>query len=322
MMARRPFGSKASPSAARLPDPMSELLDLATRVAGWAKDGEQVEAYVVHERETEVRAYEGEIESLSSAESQGIGVRVVVDGKQGYAYAGTLDEDALGETLSEARDNAAFAESDEFNGVAEPDGVSPAVLELFDERLASFSTDDKVALAIELERATRAADPRISGIESAEYIDTIYESAVATSTGIASVTRETGCYVSAYALAEENAETQTGFGFSLGRYPGELDVSVAAADAAERATRLLGAVKPSTARLTVVLDPWVTAQLLGIIGHTLTGEAVLKGRSLFAERMGEEVAMSSITLLDNATNPDAFTASMVACRWPHAAWFF
>jgi PmbA protein len=60
-----------------------------------------------------------------------------------------------------------------------------------------------------------------------------------------------------------------------------------------------------------VLDPWVTAQLLSIIGHTLTGEAVLKGRSLFADRMGEEVAMSSITLLDNATNPDAFTASMV-----------
>ena len=212
-----------------------------------------------------------------------------------------LDEDALGETLTEARDNAAFAESDEFNGVAEPDGVSPSVLELFDERLALFSTDDKVALAIELERATRAADPRISGIESAEYIDTIYESAVATSTGIASVTRETGCYVSAYALAEENGETQTGFGFSLGRHPGELNVSAAAADAAERATRLLGAVKPSTARLTVVLDPWVTAQLLSIIGHTLTGEAVLKGRSLFADLMGE----------DNATNPDAFTASMV-----------
>jgi len=290
---------------------MSELLDIATRVAGWADDGEQVEAYVVHERETEVRAYEGEIESLSSAESQGIGVRVVVDGKQGYAYAGTLDEDALAETLNEARDNAVFAESDEFNGVAEPDGVSPAVLELFDERLASCSTDDKVALAIELERATRAADPRISGIESAEYIDTIYESAVATSTGIASVTRESGCYVSTYALADENGETQTGFGFSLGRQPGELDVTAAAADAAQRATRLLGAVKPPTARLTVVLDPWVTAQLLGIIGHTLTGEAVLKGRSLFADRMGEDVAMSAITLVDDATNPDAFTASMV-----------
>ena len=71
---------------------MSELLDIATRVAGWANDGEQVEAFVVHETETEVRAYEGEVESFTRAESQGVGVRVIVDGKQGYAYAGTLDD--------------------------------------------------------------------------------------------------------------------------------------------------------------------------------------------------------------------------------------
>ncbi len=290
---------------------MTELLDIATRVAGWANDGEQVEAFVVHESETEVRAYEGEIESLTRAESQGIGVRVIADGKQGYAYAGTLDDDALQETLREARDNAEFAEADEFNGLASPDGVQPAELPLWSDALADFSTDDKVALAIELERLTRGAEPRISGIESAEYIDTAYESAVATSTGIATASRETGCYVSTYALAEENGETQTGFGFSIGRDPSVLDPSVAAADAAERATRLLGASKPSSERLTVVLDPWVTAQFLGIVGHTLTGEAVLKGRSMFADRLGDTVAASSITLVDDATNPAAFTASMV-----------
>jgi PmbA protein len=290
---------------------MAELIDIATRVAGWARDGEQVEAFVAHERETEVRAYEGDVESLTSAESQGIGVRVIAGGRQGYAYAGTLEESALEETLSEARDNAEFAEADEFNGLAVPDGLDPADLDLFDADLASFSTDDKVALAIELERATRASDPRISGIESAEYVDTIYESAVATSTGIATTTRETGCYLAAYALAAEGDETQTGFGFSIGRGPQVLDTDKAAADAAERATRLLGAIKPPTSRLTVVLDPWVTAQMLGIIGHTLTGDAVQRGRSLFAERMGEEVAVADVTLLDDATDPAAFTASMV-----------
>ena len=290
---------------------MTELLDIATRVAGWANAGEQVEAFVVHESETEVRAYEGEIESLTRAESRGIGVRVIADGKQGYAYAGTLDEDALTETLREARDNAGFAEADDFNGLATPDGVAPADLELWSDGLSGFSTDDKVALAIELERLTRAAEPRIAGIESAEYIDTAYESAVATSTGIATTSRETGCYVATYALAEEDGETQTGFGFSLGRDPSTLDPSVAASDAAERATRLLGASKPSSERLTVVLDPWVTAQFLGIVGHTLTGEAVLKGRSMFADRMGDTVAASSITLVDDATDPAAFTASAV-----------
>ena len=75
---------------------MAELLDLAARVAGWAHDHEQVEVYAVHDRETEVRAYEGEIESFSSAESRGIGVRVVVDGRQGFAWAGTLDDDDVG----------------------------------------------------------------------------------------------------------------------------------------------------------------------------------------------------------------------------------
>ena len=290
---------------------MSELLDIAIRVAGWAKPREQVEAYVVHERETEIRAYEGELESFTSAASSGIGVRVVADGRQGYAYAGTLDEDSLGETLREARDNAAFAEPDEFNGVALADGVAPVDLDLFSDALATFSTDDKIALAIELEKATRAADPRITGIESAEYIDTLYESAVATSTGIAAATRETGCYLAAYALAEENGETQSGFGFSIGRDPSALDVAVAARDAADRATRLLGATKPNSQRLTVVLDPSVTAQLLGIVGQTLTGEAVLKGRSMFADRKGDSVAHPLLTLVDDPTNAAAFTASMV-----------
>jgi len=290
---------------------MPELLDTAKRVAGWANDGEQVEVFIVRERDTEVRAYNGEVESLTASESHGIGVRVVSGHRQGYAYAGALDESLLAETLAEARDNAGFAQPDEFNGVAVADGVAPVEVDLFRNDLADLSTDDKVAMAIELERATLAADPRIVGIESAEFVDTIYESAVATNTGIASSTRETGCYLSTYALAEADGETQTGFGFSVGRSPSELDISVAAADAAVRATRLLGAVKAPTTRLTVVLDPWVTAQLLGIIGHTLTGEAVLKGRSLFAERMGEEVASASITLVDDPTDPAAFTASIV-----------
>ncbi len=287
---------------------MSELADIATRVASWAADGEEIEAFVARARETEIRAYGGEVESLTSAESSGIGVRVVTGGRQGFAYAGTLDEAALAETLTEARDNAQFAGFDEFNGVAHPDGVAPADLNFFHEELASFRTDDKVALAIELERATLAADPRIGSVESAEYVDSIFESAVATSTGIASTSRETGCYLAAYALANDKDETQTGFGFSIGREPEALDVTAASADAAMRATRMLGATKPPTARLTVVLDPWVTASLLGIVGHTLTGEAVQKGRSLFAGRLDEQVAATSLTLVDNATDPEAFTA--------------
>ena len=288
---------------------MSELLEIAERIVGWAGSGEQVEAVVVHERETEVRAYEGEVESLTVAESSGVGIRVIRDGRQGFAYAGTLEPDALVEVMREARDNLGFATPDEHCSLAVPDGVAPVGMDLYREALLDLSIDAKVQMALDLERLTLSVDPRISGVESAEYSDSVSSSAVATTTGIRSTSRETGCFLSAYALAEQDGETQTGFGFSLGRQPGDLDVEAAAAEAAERSTRMLGAVKPSSGRMTVVFDPWVSAQFLGIVGGTLSGEAVQKGRSLFADRLGEDVAAPVLTLVDDPTDPAAYTAT-------------
>ena len=189
--------------------------------------------------------------------------------------------------------------------------MPPHPSDLWSDALAARPADDKVAQAIELERAVRAADARISGIESAEYVDFLAGSAIVSTTGIRSAAREAGAYLAAYALATEGDETQTGFGFSLARRPEDLDVEVVAADAAHRATRLLGAVKPPSGQLTVVLDPWVTAQLLGIVGSTLDGESVHKRRSPFADRLGQDIASPLLTLVDDPTDPAAFTATAV-----------
>jgi len=288
---------------------LDELLAIGDRVVAMAQPGEQVEAVVVSGRDTEIRVYGSEIESLSSAESQGVGIRLITDGKQGFAYAGTLDDDVLAEALGEARDNAAFGTFDEFQGLAEPDGVAIPDLDLYREELEAFSTEAKIDLAMELERAVLASDPRISGIEQAEYFDTDFSGAIVSTAGVRNAGRETVCYLSTYAMAEQDGETQTGFGFSVGREPSVLDVASTAADAGRRATRLLGATKPGSERLTVVLDPWVTAQFLGILGYTLNGEAMLKGRSFFADRLGDEVASTVLTLVDDPTDTRAFSAT-------------
>jgi PmbA protein len=70
-------------------------------------------------------------------------------------------------------------------------------------------------------------------------------------------------------------------------------------------------VKPASRRTTVVLDPMVTAQFLGIIGSTMNGENVVKGRSMFANRLGEDVASPVITLIDDPTDSRAFTATEI-----------
>lgn len=298
---------------------MAELVDLARAVAAEAAPGEEVEAFASRGRETSVRAFEGEVESLSSAESAGIGVRVVKDGRMGFAFAGALDEASAREALAEARDNAGYASEDPHAGLTGPDGVEAAGLDLWRESLAASSPEDKIALALELDRRTRAADRRIRQVVSADYSDALRESAVVTSKGIEAATRRTTCSLSVSAVAGEGEQTQTGYGYSVGRELADLDVGRAAGDAAERSTRMLGARKPLSQRLPVVLDRRVTATLLSIVAGTLSGEEVAKGRSLFAGRVGEEVAVGNLSLVDDPTDPAAlgatpFDAEGLACR--------
>ena len=74
-------------------DPGGEALaSLGDRVVAQAAPGEQIEVVLVHSAETEVRAWEGDIESFASATAHGVGIRVVIDQRQGFAHAGSHDE--------------------------------------------------------------------------------------------------------------------------------------------------------------------------------------------------------------------------------------
>jgi PmbA protein len=87
----------------------AELSDLASAIVDRAASGEDVEAFLTHERELEVRVFGGEVDSLSSAEPRGAGVRVVSDHRVGFAYTTELTEDGLDRLVASARENAAHA---------------------------------------------------------------------------------------------------------------------------------------------------------------------------------------------------------------------
>lgn len=285
-----------------------DLQAIADRVVARATKGEQIEAYVGRGGETAIRVYEGTVEHFVSAQSEGVGIRVIKDGRTGFAYAGTLDPAAVAEVLAEARDNVQFGTSDEFAGLAEPDGVAPVPQKFWDDELEHFLTTGKISITKELEQLTLGMDKRIR-VEESNYDDGWSETAFATTTGIRESGRGNSCYVSVATLADEGDETQTGYGFSVGDSPKEFDLPKAAREASDRATRLLGAIKPPSKRVTVVLDPYVAAQFLGVIASTLNGESVSKGRSFFADRLGDQVADARITLVDDPTNPLAYTAT-------------
>ena len=302
---------------------MTDLLTLATSIVERAAPGEQLEVYAASGTETEVRSYQGDVESLTSAMSSGVGIRVLIDdpagARVGFASAGSLSAEVIDEVLADARDNARFATPDDTVAFAAPDGVRFAELVLEDGSLSSVPTDKKIEMAIELERIARASDPRVRQIDEASYGDAVVESAMASTTGIRASTRRSVSWLSLAAIATAGGRDQTGYASTARRGPGGLDVEATALEAVHRATRMLGATKPGSTHCPVVFDPRVTATVLAVIASALSGETVTKGRSLFADRVGEVVASPLVTLVDDPTDQRHLSASHVdgeglACR--------
>jgi PmbA protein len=86
--------SAASKNAVGLDDP-EELLQRADAVIAAARPGEQVEVSLGESIDTEIRAYGGAVESLSSARSVGALVRVIVGGRSGVATTTLTDPETL-----------------------------------------------------------------------------------------------------------------------------------------------------------------------------------------------------------------------------------
>lgn len=287
------------------------LLGIADRVVAAAQPGEAVEAYLARSNTTTVRGYGGEVESLTSAEVSGVGVRLISDGQMGFAHAGGLDPEVALECLAEARDNARFAEPDDSVGLVDAkEAGDPLDIDRWSEALAGRHVEEKIAAALELEALTLAADPRISGVRSAVYSDAGGESALVSTAGMRRWSRANRCSVSVVAMADDGAGDATvGWANDSSREPDAFDAGELAELAASRATGLLGASQPPTAHTSIVLEPRLAATVLGIVAGMLSGERLLKGRTPFAGRVGEEIAAPLLTMVDDPTDSRSLAAS-------------
>jgi PmbA protein len=277
-----------------------DLGDLCRAAVDAAESGEAVEAYAEESRRTEASALRGEVEGLEFSESRGVGVRVI-RGSLGYAWAADPDADEVRDIVRRARENSALAEVDEHNVLPGPASWTP-IPELFREASAAVPTEEKTRLALDLEARAISRDPRVTKIDEAQVGDAVSRVAIASTTGVEAEYRRTDAWCLAVTLAVEGDETQTGFSYRIARGLDELDWEALADEAVERGARMLGAAKPATVRVPVVLDQFAAMSFLGVLAGALSADAVQKGRSLFANLVGEQVGSELFTLVDDGTN--------------------
>jgi PmbA protein len=288
------------------------LIDLAGRAvdAALGAGASDAEAYATEASEREVRAHGGEVESLTAATQRGLGIRAWTGDRVGYAFGTDLGESGVTALAARAAEAARAADGDEFARPPEPRASSPAPIDgLVDPSIGEWSMGRLAELALAVERAALEADSRVAGVEQAVYGGSFDRVAIASSTGISGEYETSTCFAYTQALAEGENGAETGLGFDLARGPAALDPRAVGREAAARATSMIGATKPESRSCPVVLDPTVAASFVGLIGSALGADAVQRGRSPFAERLGSEVAGPALLLHDEGLDPDGPASS-------------
>lgn len=283
--------------------------DLAVQVVEKAaRKGVLAEAYINGGESLSIEVRDQEVEALTTARDQGLGLRVIADRRVGFAYTTDFSPPALDLCVEQALANARLATPDEHNCLPDRYPAYPE-LDLFDPEITATPVEKKIELVREIERQARACDPRVQITESCAYNDSRYVVVLANSQGIATAYHAANCGASTFVVAVENEESQTGFGLACGLQYSNIDPAKVGREGASRAVRMLGAQRINTRRAAVVFDPYVATNFLGVIAPALAADAVQKGKSLFRDRVGRQVAAAVVNIIDDGRRPGGIAAA-------------
>ena len=272
-----------------------------------AQGAEDAELYISRGTEFTVRVYKGEIESLVSAESRGIGLRTFREHRVGFSYTSDFEPAALDSLVDEALLNGRYNHADDANVLPEPRPFEP-LTGLASPALAGVDPQRKIDFALEMERRATSLDARVRRVSDAMYSDGSGQVEIYNSRGFGASFDRTVAYGVLETIAEQDSEMQSGFAFTHGRDMDELDLAGVVKEAVENAAGLLGARPVPTASVPVVLHPHAAAMILGVLGSSFSADAVIKRRSLLAGKVGESVAAEIVTITDDPRLPEGLAS--------------
>jgi len=273
---------------------------VALAVKGGASDAEAV---VREGDEFSVNVRMGQVETLKESGSRGLGLRVFLGTRSASASTSDLTPDGIRELVEGALALAKVTAEDPFTslpGAAEFGSVE-GDLHLYFDDVYSLAGPERIEWARRAEAAALAADPRITNSDGGSFDAATGRKVLANSRGFVGGYRTSYAGVSAAPLAmDANGAMQRDGWWSGARRLADLESPESIGkEAARRALRRLGARRVATQRVPIVFAPEVARSLIGSVFEAASGDAIWRGASFLAGRLGEQIAASSLTIVDD-----------------------
>jgi len=255
----------------------------------------------------------GQVETLKESGSKAIGVRVFFGKRSASTHSSDFSRAGLDRMLSSALELAKITSEDPFAGIPEQEqlGSIPGELDLYSPDVYSLPGQERIAYARRAEKAALDSDPRIKNSDGGSFDAATGHKILANSLGFLGEYRRSYCSVSAVPIAQdENGAMQRDYWYSVARSLGRLESPEHVGKvAAERALRRLGARKVKTKRVPVIFDPLVASSILEHIFEGVNGDSIYRGASFLAGKLGQKVAASGVTVVDDGTMVGGFGTS-------------
>jgi PmbA protein len=262
---------------------------------------EGAEAFISVSRSHKAKVQNGALEDLTVSKRGGLGVRVIRAGSMGArtGLATTTDLTATDfrELFAQAWELSALGDEDPWLRQAEPSG-SDDLPSRFDPAVDAITPEQRIAWALQLEAESRKASTKVAAVRESSWSDGSGASLLLTQKGVRTPDVFSSCSASIELAVADGEDRQAASHWDVARRP-NLDLAAIGAEAALKGERKLNPQRLPAGRYPVVLHPEVAVDLLGIVAGMLDAESVLKQRSLFVGKLGERIASSLLTLVDD-----------------------
>ncbi len=250
------------------------------------------EIYIDESKTIELDSLKEELNFAKEEIDLGVGIRVLKDKKQGFAFTSNLDN--LTQTAQKAIENTKLTKVDENYAFAEVEKVSE-VKDVYDTKFNDLSLDEAVEfLKTTIETASDSGcEVTGSGFSASEG-----RSLIVNSNGVSIEDEGTGFGLGLSVTIQKDGEIATAYNSQSSRFF-DIDGEKLANEVCDLAKSSLNTKPIETNDYDVVLDYYAAVGLLQTYISAFNGENVLRGRSILKDKLGSEIANPTLSIIDN-----------------------
>lgn len=267
---------------------------------GIAAGATAADALYAGNRSSSVQVRLGELEDVSRAEGEEIGLRLFVGQRSATVASSDFSDDALAALVERCLAMAKEAPEDPYAGLAPPESLEEGEMPFIDaDDHQEPDPSELRARALEAESAARAVAgvTNSNGASASASASTI---ALATSAGFSGANRASGHGCSASVIAGEGASMQRDHAWHSARHLEDLEgASEIGRRAGERTVAKLNPARPKPGRYAVIFDPRVSSGLLGHFSGAINGASIARKTSFLGGKLGERAFAEGVTIIDD-----------------------